>query len=120
SLLPGAPALRVPGALLPRLPMPRQTFLEKKAVSAVLQHAIQEALQLTRLVLGEAAQKAVQNSHRTLPHLRKRLPALLGQLDVHQPPVIGIAPAADQTLALQAIDHARHGARVVGNTLAQL
>src|SRR5207248_5017733 len=116
---------------LPWLIMPRQTSLQKKprppvrrwrapALPARSRACGRGALQLPRFALGEAAQEAVGHSERDLAHARIRPPPLLRQLQMRQPPVVGAAVAADQTLALEAIEHARHGARVIRDALAQI
>src|SRR5215469_6825955 len=50
----------------------------------VLEHAVEQALELPRLHLGKAAEESISDAERQLAHARIRRAALLGQLQMHQ------------------------------------
>src|SRR5579872_7082764 len=79
----------------------------------ILQHATEQSLELARVRAAEAAQEAVLNRHRNLPQARIHRAPLLGHLEIHEPAVLRAARPADEPLALEAIDHPRHGASVI-------
>src|SRR5579862_52221 len=121
-------------AIIPGRLMPRQTLLQKKvtprvkisgaralgADMSVLEHAHEEALESSGFALAEPVQKTVGDAHGELAHPRVCRATSLGELEVHEPPVLRTACAADQTLRFKTIEHASHRSSVVGDALAEI
>src|SRR6185437_6718132 len=108
---------------LPRRQLPRQTSSGKNRLPSsgcVLQHAPEQTLELTRVRAAEPAQEAVLNRHRDIPQARIHRAPLLGHLEVDEPAILRAAGPADETLALQAVDHPGHGPGVVRHLLAEV
>src|SRR5438128_1623682 len=78
-------------------------------------HAAQEPVEMLLLAIGERLGEKRLLLHLDTHRLLVLVPPLLGQLDDHAAPVVGIAQAADETLLLQRVEPARHSAaRQVG------
>src|SRR6266576_1942513 len=73
-------------------------------------HAAEERVELFLLALRQRLRKKRLLLRLDAHRLLVLLPALLGQLDDHAPPVGRIAEAADEPLLLQRVEPARHGA----------
>src|SRR5579862_2692908 len=118
---------------LPWRLMPRQTLPQKKPAAheasgararrgavGVLEHAQEESLESTGFALAEAVQKAVGDRHGELAHPRVGRSTFLGELEVHEPPVLSTASAADQALRFETVEHASHRSGVVRDALAEV